>query len=147
MDAMRRLLATLLAIMALVAAAGLPGGEARAQSACNYAASQGTTGPANWQTYCWLDMTSCNHTTATHTSGQNFTYTLSYGSTLTFSASGDIRCSNAATAPTSFASCTYTPSGAHDPAVRYICIKPKGSMAGSTGTPSSFTITFNSQIN
>ena len=81
---MHRLLATLLAFMAFAAAIALPGAEARAQSVCNYATSQGTTGPANWQTYCWLDMTAYNHTTATSTSGQNFTYTLSDGSTLTF---------------------------------------------------------------
>lgn len=81
---MHRLLATLLAIMAFVAALALPGGEARAQSACNYATSQGSTGPANWQTYCWLDMTSYNHATATGAGGQNFSYTLPDGSTLTF---------------------------------------------------------------
>ena len=67
-------------------------------------------------------------------------------SNLTFSTTNDIKYSNSATAPTTFAGCTYTPTSAYDTAVRYICINPKGSMAGSTGTPPSFTITFNSQI-
>jgi uncharacterized repeat protein (TIGR01451 family) len=73
-------------------------------------------------------------------------------SALTFNAATDVRYSNQATAPTSFAACSasphnYTPLSAYDPAVKYICINPKGSMAGSTGTPTSFTITFNAQVN
>ena len=47
---------------------------------------------------------------------------------------------NAATAPASFAACTYSPVAAYDPAVRYVCLRPQGSMAGSTGTPTSFTL-------
>lgn len=31
-------------------------GEARAAN-CHVATAQGATGPANWQTYCWLDFT------------------------------------------------------------------------------------------
>ncbi|WP_254913037.1 CshA/CshB family fibrillar adhesin-related protein [Novosphingobium sp. B 225] len=71
----------------------------------------------------------------------------SVSSSLTFNSATDIRYSNAATAPASFAACTYSPTGAYDSAVRYICINPKGTMAGSTGTPPSFSISFNSRIN
>jgi hypothetical protein len=51
---------------------------------CNYATSQGTTGPSDWQTYCWLDLTSYNNTTASSGAGQNFSYTLPDGTTMTF---------------------------------------------------------------
>jgi hypothetical protein len=51
---------------------------------CYYATSQGTTGPADWQTYCWLDLTSYNNTTATSGAGQNFSYTLPDGTVMTF---------------------------------------------------------------
>ncbi len=70
----------------------------------------------------------------------------STSSALTFNTSTDIRYSNAASPPTSFAACTYTPVSAYDPAVRYVCLNPKGTMAGSTGTPPSFSISFNSQL-
>ena len=65
---------------------------------------------------------------------------------LTFSAATDIRYSNAATAPTTFAGCTYTPVAAYDPAVRFVCLNPKGVMAGSTGTPPSFTLSIQAQV-
>lgn len=66
---------------------------------------------------------------------------------LTFNAGTDLRFSNAASAPTSFAACTYTPVTTYDPAVRYLCLNPKGIMAASTGTPPSFSISFNARIN
>lgn len=68
-------------------------------------------------------------------------------SALSFSAATDIRYSNAATAPASFAACTYSPVAAYDPAVRYVCLRPQGSMAGSTGTPTSFTLSIEGRIN
>ena len=49
---------------------------------------------------------------------------------LSFSAASDIRYSNSATAPASFAACTYSPVTTYDPAVRYVCLRPQGSMAG-----------------
>jgi uncharacterized repeat protein (TIGR01451 family) len=52
-------------------------------ASCNQATAQGTA-PASWQTYCWLDMSSYNDTTARSTTGQSFSYTLSDGATLTF---------------------------------------------------------------
>jgi len=65
---------------------------------------------------------------------------------LTFTASTDIRYSNAATAPTTFAGCTYTPTAAYDASVKFICVNPKGTMAGSSGTPPNFTISFRAQM-
>ena len=57
----------------------------RAEAAqCNVATSQGSTGPSNWQTYCWLDFTSFNNTTARSAAGQNFSYDLPDGTTMTF---------------------------------------------------------------
>ncbi len=50
---------------------------------CAPATSQGTA-PASWQTYCWLDFTAYNDTTARTTAGQTFSYTLSDGATLSF---------------------------------------------------------------
>jgi hypothetical protein len=67
-------------------------------------------------------------------------------SALTFNATNDIRYSNAASAPTTYAGCTYTPTSAYDAAVKFICVNPKGTMAGSTGTPPSFTISFRVQL-
>ena len=37
----------------------------RAEAAqCHLATAQGSTGPANWQTYCWLDFSSFSNTPA-----------------------------------------------------------------------------------
>lgn len=66
---------------------------------------------------------------------------------LTFTTGTDIAFSNASSAPTSYAACTYTPTSAYDSAVRYICLNPKGRMNGSTGTPPSFAITINTRLN
>jgi hypothetical protein len=51
---------------------------------CSQATSQGVSGPPAWQTYCWLDMTSYSDATARTAGGQNFSFTLSDGATLTF---------------------------------------------------------------
>ena len=67
-------------------------------------------------------------------------------SALTFNATNDIRYSNASSAPTTFAGCTYTPTAAYDAAVKFICVNPKGTMAGSSGTPPNFTISFRAQM-
>jgi uncharacterized repeat protein (TIGR01451 family) len=68
-------------------------------------------------------------------------------SNLTFTTGTDIAFSNATTAPTSYAACTYTPTSAYDSAVHFICLNPKGKMAGSTGTPPGFSITVNTRLN
>jgi uncharacterized repeat protein (TIGR01451 family) len=65
---------------------------------------------------------------------------------LVFNAGTDIRYATGPGVPTSFAACTYTPVAAYDPAVRYVCFRPRGNMAGSTGVPPSFMISFNSQL-
>jgi uncharacterized repeat protein (TIGR01451 family) len=50
---------------------------------CGAAGSQGSA-PAGWESYCWLDFSTYNDTTARSVSGQNFSFTLSDGSVLTF---------------------------------------------------------------
>ena len=68
-------------------------------------------------------------------------------SALTFTSSTDIAFSNSTTAPTKYSSCTYTPTASYDTNVHFICLNPKGTMAGSTGTPPSFSITLNAKVN
>lgn len=75
----RKLLAALLAVWAACLLA-----SPAAAASCYYASSQGTTGPSDWQTYCWLDLTGYNNTTATSAGGQAFTYTLPDGTTMKF---------------------------------------------------------------
>lgn len=53
---------------------------AQAQS-CAPATTQGTA-PAGWETYCWLNFASYNDATARSGAGQNMTFTLTDGSTL-----------------------------------------------------------------
>lgn len=53
---------------------------------------------------------------------------------LTFAAATDLRYSNTAAAPSSFAACTYTPAPGYDPAVRHVCFNPKGAFQ-SGGAP------------
>ncbi len=77
--AVRRLLAAMLIICGLMWSAG-----AQAQN-CAPAGAQGTA-PAAWQTYCWLNLTNYNDTTARSASGQNLSFALPDGSTLTFNA-------------------------------------------------------------
>ena len=68
-------------------------------------------------------------------------------SALTFTAGTDIKYSSSATAPTTFAGCTYSPVSAYDAAVKFVCLNPKGTMAGSTGTPPGFTLSIQAQVN
>jgi uncharacterized repeat protein (TIGR01451 family) len=67
-------------------------------------------------------------------------------SALTFTTATDIKYSSAATAPASFAACTYTPVSAYDPAVNFVCLNPKGTMAASSGTPPGFTLSIQAQV-
>lgn len=67
------------------------------------------------------------------------------GSLLTFTAATDIRYSNLAPFPTNFAACTYTPIAGYDPAVRHVCINPKGVMASGTPSPN-FSVRFRTRI-
>ncbi|MFM9934627.1 MAG: hypothetical protein ACKVOL_00350 [Novosphingobium sp.] len=81
--------------------------------------------------------------------GTSATPTFTQGSptsALTFTASTDIKYSSAASAPTTYAGCTYNPVSAYDPAVKFVCFNPKGTMAGSSGTPPSFTVSIQAQM-
>jgi len=68
--------------MMFAAFIGLGSTPAQAQS-CASATSQGTA-PQGWETYCWLDFTAYNDATARSASGQNFSFNLADGSTLSF---------------------------------------------------------------
>lgn len=74
----RLLLACALGV--LVSAAFPSGAQA---ASCAPAATQGTA-PADFKTYCWLDFSGYNNTTATGSGGQNFTFNLPDGTTVTF---------------------------------------------------------------
>lgn len=76
---MRRALALLAMLFALAWS------HAASAQDCAQATTQGTA-PASWQTYCWLNMANYNDTTARSASGQNMSFTLPDGSTLTFNA-------------------------------------------------------------
>lgn len=56
--------------------------SAQAQN-CAPATLQGTA-PQGWETYCWLDFSAYNDATARSASGQNFSFSLNDGSTLSF---------------------------------------------------------------
>lgn len=56
--------------------------SAQAQN-CAPATAQGTA-PQGWETYCWLDFSAYNDATARSASGQNFSFSLNDGSTLSF---------------------------------------------------------------
>ena len=66
---------------------------------------------------------------------------------LTFNAATDVRWSRSATAPANFAACTDVPTAGFDPTIRYVCIRPTGTMAGATaaGQPS-FVVSFQTRI-
>lgn len=65
---------------------------------------------------------------------------------LTFNLANDLRYSNLALAPASFAACSYTPAAGYDPSVRHICLNPKGAMLSSTSAAPQFSIQLRSQI-
>lgn len=76
---LRRLMALVLMVAAIMWSPA-----AKAQD-CAQAGSQGTA-PATWQTYCWLNLTNYSDSIARSSSGQNLSFTLPDGSTLTFNA-------------------------------------------------------------
>lgn len=82
---MARYLALFRAVIAVIATillCAVGTGTATAQT-CAPATTQGTA-PDGWQTYCWLNFATYNDTTARSAGGQNFTFTLTDGSTLAF---------------------------------------------------------------
>lgn len=65
---------------------------------------------------------------------------------LTFTPGTDLRFSDSAAAPTSLAQCTYTPVAGYDPAVRHVCVNPKGTL--SSGSPEGqFAVQIRTRIN
>ncbi len=67
------------------------------------------------------------------------------GTGLTFNVATDARYAPAGTPPANFAACNYTPTAGYDPLVRYVCLRPQGSMAAANPDPT-FSITFRGQI-
>jgi len=93
----RRLLAIVMMMVGLMWATG-----AQAQN-CGQATGQGTA-PASWQTYCWLNLTNYNDASARTAAGQNLSFALPDGSTLSLNArvtggSGTAAAYNAVTSP------------------------------------------------
>ena len=70
------------------------------------------------------------------------------GAALTVAPPGDVAFSDQIAAPTSFAQCSYVPTvtNAYDPAIRHVCVNPKGSLASGTPAPG-FTLQFRARIN
>lgn len=68
----------------LLAATWFAPAASAATGTCGGAASQGVNGPADYATYCWIDFSGYNNTTASSAGGQAFTITLPGGSTLSF---------------------------------------------------------------
>ena len=80
MDRLKRVLCGFASVFALWLC--LSSTPAYAQS-CAPASTQGTA-PSGWETYCWLDFSSYNDTTARSGAGQNFSFNLNDGSVLSF---------------------------------------------------------------
>lgn len=64
---------------------------------------------------------------------------------LTFTEATDLRYSNLAAVPANFAACSYTPVAGYDPAIKYVCFNPKGTMLSGTPQPS-FNLQFRTRI-
>lgn len=67
------------------------------------------------------------------------------GAGLTFTLATDVKYSNSATKPASFAACSYTPSAGYDPNVKHLCLNPKGKMLAGDPDPS-FSVQFRARI-
>ena len=74
-------------------------------------------------------------------------FTTQNGATLTYTAATDLKFSNLGAVPASFAACTYVPvvNNAYDPAIRHICVNPKGALAAASPAPG-YTIQFRARI-
>lgn len=66
-------------------------------------------------------------------------------SAMTFDFTSDVGFAQGNIAPSDFSACSYSPLPEHDPNVRFICIRPRGTMAFDPGDPS-FTLTFRVRI-
>ncbi|MEP2101834.1 MAG: CshA/CshB family fibrillar adhesin-related protein [Parasphingorhabdus sp.] len=80
---MQHIIKHFMLIMIYAAAAVSFGGGTAVAATCSPAGAQGAA-PAAWQTYCWLDFSTYSDTTARSALGQNFSFDLDDGSTLTF---------------------------------------------------------------
>jgi len=101
MDRLGRFFVQFVCIIGLMLCIGFT--PAHAQS-CAPATTQGTA-PSGWQTYCWLDFSTYSDAAARSGSGQNFSFTLSDGSVLSFNLRST---STAATAATATAAPSWT---------------------------------------
>ena len=71
-----------------------------ATGTCSAATGQGSNGPADYSTYCWIDFTNYDATQATSASGQAFTITTPNGGTFSFTLKVSSNSVTAATVPT-----------------------------------------------
>lgn len=65
---------------------------------------------------------------------------------LDFDYNRDVAFSDDISPPNSFSDCNYSPDVGYDPDIRYVCLNPKGVMAGGS-SPSSFTVQFRARVN
>jgi uncharacterized repeat protein (TIGR01451 family) len=68
-------------IACLLSLLGAHAAHAQVNNAC-YAATSGGAAASDWSTFCWLDFTGYNNTTARSAAGQTFSFVLNDGSTL-----------------------------------------------------------------
>lgn len=71
-------------LLALLAAGWFAPAAFAATGTCGAATGQGSNGPADYATYCWMDFTNYNNTQATSAAGQAFTFSLPNGGSLSF---------------------------------------------------------------
>ena len=74
-------------------------------------------------------------------------FALQNGAALTYTPANGLKYSSAVAAPANFAACTYVPAvaNAYDPAIRHICVNPKGVLASGSPAPG-FTLQFRARI-
>ena len=74
-------------------------------------------------------------------------FTQQNGALLNFTQASDVRFSDQIAVPASFTQCNYVPTVAntYDPAIRYICVNPKGSLASGNPAPG-FALQFRARI-
>lgn len=73
-------------------------------------------------------------------------FTKSDSPSLAFDFARDVKFSDAASKPASFADCNYTPAAGYDANVTFICLNPKGALDAGSPTPT-FSVQFRAQIN
>lgn len=79
----RKLILTFVNLVGVFLAFSVLSSAPASAATCATATMQGAA-PVSWQTYCWFDFSTYNDATARSASGQNFSFSLSDGSTLTF---------------------------------------------------------------